>query len=139
MQLNALREYIARHGWENAGEYVDEGWSGAKASRPQFDKLMQDAGRRRFAVEVVWKVDRFGRSLLNCKTALLSRAFYISFDRNAVIFISLPIDRHFVISSSKNDAHPLVTASSGEPLVTNHPPENSKQRMCKKLSYFDLE
>jgi hypothetical protein len=32
LQLNAVREYIVRHGWENAGEYVDTGWSGVKAS-----------------------------------------------------------------------------------------------------------
>jgi len=70
LQLNELREYIVRHGWENAGEYVDTGWSGAKASRPEFDKLMEDARKRRFDVVLVWKLDRFGRSLLNCKTAL---------------------------------------------------------------------
>jgi DNA invertase Pin-like site-specific DNA recombinase len=71
LQLNAVREYIARQGWETVGEYVDEGWSGAKASRPEFDRLMEDARARRFGVVLVWKLDRFGRSLLNCKTALL--------------------------------------------------------------------
>jgi putative DNA-invertase from lambdoid prophage Rac len=70
LQLNELREYVIRHGWENAGEYVDTGWSGAKASRPEFDRLMQDAGKRRFDVVLCWKLDRFGRSLLNCKAAL---------------------------------------------------------------------
>ena len=70
LQLNELREYIKRHGWESVGEYVDSGWSGAKASRPEFDRLMQDAGKRRFEVVLVWKLDRFGRSVLNCKTAL---------------------------------------------------------------------
>lgn len=70
LQLNELREYIHRHGWENVGEYVDSGWSGAKASRPEFDRLMQDAGKRRFDVVLVWKLDRFGRSLVNCKVAL---------------------------------------------------------------------
>jgi len=70
LQLNELREYVLRHGWENAGEYVDIGWSGAKANRPEFDRLMQDAGKRRFDVVLCWKLDRFGRSLLNCKTAL---------------------------------------------------------------------
>ena len=44
MQLNELRQYIARHGSENAGEYVDVGWSGAKACRPEFDRLMNDSG-----------------------------------------------------------------------------------------------
>ena len=28
-----------RHVWDAAGEYVDVGWSGAKASRPEFDRL----------------------------------------------------------------------------------------------------
>jgi DNA invertase Pin-like site-specific DNA recombinase len=70
LQLNELREYVSRHGWENAGEYVDEGWSGVKASRPEFDRLMQDAGKRRFDVALCWKLDRFGRSLWNCKAAL---------------------------------------------------------------------
>jgi DNA invertase Pin-like site-specific DNA recombinase len=70
MQLAELREYIRRHGWENAGEYVDTGWSGAKASRPEFDRLMQDAGQRKFDAILCWKLDRFGRSLLHCKTAI---------------------------------------------------------------------
>jgi DNA invertase Pin-like site-specific DNA recombinase len=70
MQLNELREYVLRRGWENAGEYIDEGWSGAKASRPDFDRLMQDAGKRKFDVVLCWKLDRFGRSLTNCTAAL---------------------------------------------------------------------
>lgn len=41
-----------------------------RPNRPQFDRLMEDAGKRRFDVVLVWKLDRFGRSLLNCKTAL---------------------------------------------------------------------
>jgi DNA invertase Pin-like site-specific DNA recombinase len=70
MQLNELREYVLRRGWENAGEYIDEGWSGAKASRPDFDRLMQDAGKRKFDVVLCWKLDGFGRSLTNCTAAL---------------------------------------------------------------------
>jgi DNA invertase Pin-like site-specific DNA recombinase len=70
LQLAELREYIRRHGWENGGEYVDTGWSGAKASRPQFDRLVRDAAQRKFDAILCWKLDRFGRSLLHCKTAL---------------------------------------------------------------------
>jgi DNA invertase Pin-like site-specific DNA recombinase len=70
LQLGELREYIVRHGWEDAGEYVDTGWSGAKASRPEFDRLMQNAGKRRADVVVCWKLDRFGRSILNCLLAI---------------------------------------------------------------------
>src|SRR5215831_9047893 len=70
LQLTELREYILRHKWENVGEYIDTGWSGAKASRPEFDRLMHDAGRRRFDVVLCWKLDRFGRSVVNCISAL---------------------------------------------------------------------
>jgi putative DNA-invertase from lambdoid prophage Rac len=66
MQLRELREYSARRGWGVAGEYVDTGWSGAKASRPQLDRLMQDATKRHFDAVLVYKLDRFGRSVRNC-------------------------------------------------------------------------
>src|SRR5690348_13285667 len=63
LQLNELRDHIRRRGWENAGEYVDVGWSGAKASRPELNRLMGDARVRRFDVVCVWKLDRWGRSV----------------------------------------------------------------------------
>lgn len=63
LQLNELREHSARRGWSIAGEYVDNGVSGAKESRPELNRLMADAKRRKFDAVVVWKLDRFGRSL----------------------------------------------------------------------------
>ncbi len=70
MQLRELREYVARRGWQCAGEYVDTGFSGAKASRPALDRLMHGAGRREFDCVVVYKIDRFGRSVLNLSQQL---------------------------------------------------------------------
>lgn len=64
MQLRELREYCSRRGWDVHSEYVDTGWSGAKASRPQLDRLMNDARQRRFDAVVTWKLDRWGRSLI---------------------------------------------------------------------------
>lgn len=66
LQLRELRGYARRAGWKVAGEYVDTGWSGAKASRPEFDKMMAAAAQRRFDAVMVWKLDRFGRSVVNC-------------------------------------------------------------------------
>src|SRR5215510_11675383 len=61
-QLRELREYCKRRGWEIAAEYVDTGVSGMKESRPQLDKMMKDARRRKFDCLLVWKLDRLGRS-----------------------------------------------------------------------------
>ena len=48
MHVRELREYAVRRGWKVSAEYVDTGWSGAKASRPELDRLMKDAALRRF-------------------------------------------------------------------------------------------
>jgi DNA invertase Pin-like site-specific DNA recombinase len=63
LQLNELREYSERRGWRIAGEYVDNGVSGARESRPELNRLMGDAKKRKFDAIAVWKLDRFGRSL----------------------------------------------------------------------------
>lgn len=55
MQLRELRDYCQHRGWAIAGEYVDTGWSGTKASRPQLDRLMKEARQRRFDVVLVWE------------------------------------------------------------------------------------
>jgi DNA invertase Pin-like site-specific DNA recombinase len=65
MQLRELREYVIRRGWVNAGEYVDTGWSGGKASRPQLDRLMRDAAQHKFDCVLCWKLDRFTRSMVH--------------------------------------------------------------------------
>jgi DNA invertase Pin-like site-specific DNA recombinase len=62
LQLSDLRRYagqrFARH-----YEYVDEGFSGTQRRRPRLDDLMKAARRRLFDVVLVWKFDRFARSL----------------------------------------------------------------------------
>jgi DNA invertase Pin-like site-specific DNA recombinase len=70
MQTRELREYAERRGWKVAGEYVDIGISGTKEKRPELDRLMDDAHRRRFDVVVVWKFDRFARSVSHLLRAL---------------------------------------------------------------------
>jgi DNA invertase Pin-like site-specific DNA recombinase len=70
MQLRELREYSDRRGWQIAGEYVDAGISGAKDRRPELDRMMADAHKRRFDVVAVWKFDRFARSVSHLLRAL---------------------------------------------------------------------
>ncbi len=83
MQLSELREYAIRRGLQIAEEYVDHGISGAKESRPALNRLMADAHRRRFDAVLVWKIDRFGRSLKHLVNALAE------LDARGVAFISL--------------------------------------------------
>ena len=63
MQSRELKEHCKFRGWTVCGEYVDRGVSGAKDSRPQLDRLMSDAHRRRFDVVAVWRFDRAARSV----------------------------------------------------------------------------
>jgi DNA invertase Pin-like site-specific DNA recombinase len=64
-QLRELQEYCSRRGWNIHDQYVDNGWSGKLTSRPELNRLMADARQRRFDAVVVWKLDRWGRSLVH--------------------------------------------------------------------------
>jgi DNA invertase Pin-like site-specific DNA recombinase len=70
MQLRELKEYCERRRWKVVGEYVDAGISGAREKRPELDKLMADAHHRRFDAVVVWRFDRFARSVSHLLRAL---------------------------------------------------------------------
>jgi len=70
MQTRELREYCDRRGWTVAGEYVDIGISGTKERRPELDRLLGEAHRRRFDAVVVWRFDRFARSVSHLLRAL---------------------------------------------------------------------
>lgn len=62
LQLTELRGYCARMGWQ-AVEYVEKASGKAGSKRPQLERLMADAKQRRFDAVLVWKLDRFGRSV----------------------------------------------------------------------------
>jgi DNA invertase Pin-like site-specific DNA recombinase len=65
LQIRDLLEYAGRQHWEAVEIYKDV-ISGATASRPGLNRLMADAGARKFDCLLVWKLDRFGRSLVDC-------------------------------------------------------------------------
>jgi DNA invertase Pin-like site-specific DNA recombinase len=83
MQLAELRDYCTRRGWEVAGEYVDLGISGTRERRPRLDRLMADAKQRKFDAVLVWKLDRFGRSLKHLVNALAE------LEALGIVFVSL--------------------------------------------------
>lgn len=75
-QLKELRDFVARRGWTIAGEYVDNGFSGSKASRPALDSLMKAAALKKFDACCVFKIDRFGRSVLHLSQQLAALESY---------------------------------------------------------------
>ena len=69
LQTAELGQYIASRGWTQTDHYEDV-MSGAKANRPGLARLMADAQGRKFDCVVVWKLDRFGRSLMDCVNSI---------------------------------------------------------------------
>jgi DNA invertase Pin-like site-specific DNA recombinase len=70
MQVAELSEFCQKRGWEIAGEYVDQGISGAKEKRPQLDRMLAECRARKVDAVVVWRYDRFARSLKQLVNAL---------------------------------------------------------------------
>jgi putative DNA-invertase from lambdoid prophage Rac len=105
-------------GWDNAGEYVDTGWSGAKASRPQLDRLMRDARLRRFDAVLVWKLDRWGRSLADCVRSIQELAAlgvrFVAITQNIDTDESNPAPRSCCTSS------PHLRSSSRQNAIYRH-------------------
>jgi DNA invertase Pin-like site-specific DNA recombinase len=61
-QEHELIEYTERRGWAISNIYRDK-ISGVKDSRPELNRLLQDAVRGEFSRLVVWRIDRLGRSV----------------------------------------------------------------------------
>jgi DNA invertase Pin-like site-specific DNA recombinase len=83
MQTRDLEQFTAARGWNLVDSYLDIGISGTKDKRPQLDRLMMDAHKRRFDVVVVWKFDRFARSVSHLLRALET------FNALGIAFVSL--------------------------------------------------
>lgn len=69
-QLLDLRRYCQARGWEITAECVDHGLSGAKDERPQLKAVMELARKRKIDILLVWRFDRFARSLANLVNSL---------------------------------------------------------------------
>src|SRR6266436_4613546 len=79
-QERALREYVQRRGWKLQQIYRDQGISGASSNRPALNELLKGCRRGSVDVVVVWKFDRFARSLKQLLSGLeMCRALGIDF------------------------------------------------------------
>lgn len=70
VQLQALRAHATNRGWTIVEEFVDHGYSGAKEKRPALDRMIKAAWTGTFQAVLVWRFDRFARSVKHLITAL---------------------------------------------------------------------
>lgn len=63
LQEDETATFIERRGWQLTDTFVDHGVSGSRERRPELDRLLLDARKRRFDVLVVFRADRLFRSL----------------------------------------------------------------------------
>lgn len=82
-QTRELREFCDRRGWSVVAEFIDVGVSGSKERRPQLDMLWAACRRRRCDAVVVYRYDRFARSLCQLVGALSQ------FEALGIQFVSL--------------------------------------------------
>src|SRR3954454_5630671 len=68
LQLSAMREHAERRGWAVVLDVEDVG-SGVR-DRPKRDDLMRAARRRELDLVLVWRLDRWGRSLVDLVATL---------------------------------------------------------------------
>lgn len=65
LQLRELKAYTDREEWHIVEVFRDV-LSGATNRRPGLDRLLADARAQKFECILCWKLDRFGRSLVDC-------------------------------------------------------------------------
>jgi DNA invertase Pin-like site-specific DNA recombinase len=83
MQVEELRAFCVRRGWDVVEEFTDTGISGSRESRPALNRLLASAKRRPFDTVLVYRYDRFARSLRQLVNALAE------FDSLGIHFVSL--------------------------------------------------
>lgn len=65
IQRDSIENYCKMKGWINPVLFIDHAESGAKTSRPQFDKMMKAARNKEIDIILCWKFDRIGRSTIH--------------------------------------------------------------------------
>ena len=106
MQLKQMREYIKNRKWKLTVEFEEIG-SGAK-TRPKREELLRMARRREIDAILVWKLDRFGRSLADLITTLNELR------ELDVVFVSLTESLDFSTPSGRAMAGMLSTFAEFE-------------------------
>jgi putative DNA-invertase from lambdoid prophage Rac len=115
MQLSELRRYAEARGWTIHKEYVDRGFSGTTKERPALKQCLADAKAHRFDAILVWKLDRWGRTVVQ-----LSQDVH-DFDSMGIRFIAIEqgIDTDKTNAMSRFMLHIMAAFSELERAMIN--------------------
>ena len=69
LQLKEIKAYLAARGWDDVKIYEDKA-TGTNANRAMLKALLNDVRERKIDTVIVWKLDRFARSLKDLITML---------------------------------------------------------------------
>jgi len=132
VQLRELREYCDRRKWEME-TFTDPGYSGAKISRPQLDRLMTACRRRKIDVVVVYRFDRFARSVKHLVDALTE------FGDLGIQFVSLHENVDTTLPQGRLMFHIFAAIAEFERELTKeriHSGLNASKAKLEKDGYF---
>ena len=123
LQIRELQAYAERQSWSIAETYQDA-ISGAKANRPALSRLMFDARARKLDCLLVWKLDRFGRSLVDCLNNIKT------LEENGVRFIAVTqgLDTDLQNPASRFLLHVLGAAAEFERSLIRERPQAGQAR-----------
>ncbi len=107
MQLHDLTAYAEARQWEIVGQYIDEA-SGGKSDRKAFEELMAAAKQRAFDIVIVWKLNRFSRSLIHLVTSVNE------LEALGVQFVSLKDSIDFTTPAGRLQFHLLAALAEFE-------------------------
>jgi putative DNA-invertase from lambdoid prophage Rac len=131
MQLEKMREYIENRQWILTVE-VEEVGSGAK-TRPKREELLKMARRREIDAILVWKLDRFGRSMADLVMTLNELR------ETGVVFVSLTESLDFSTPSGRAMAGMLSTFAEFErDIIRNASKPELPMRVIKGRHTGDL-
>jgi len=108
MQRTDLLAYYTARGWTVVKEYIDDGISGAKLDRKSFKELMIDAKQRKFDAVLVWKLNRFSRSMIHLVSSVNE------LEAMGVQFVSLKDSIDFTTPAGRLQFHLLAALAEFE-------------------------
>ena len=121
MQLEKMREYIENRNWKLTVEFEEVG-SGAK-TRPKREELVKMARRREIDAILVWKLDRFGRSMADLVMTLnelreIGVVLYLSPNRSTSLL--RPGERWRECFRRLPNSSAILSASASKPVLPMH-------------------